>query len=438
MVCVNFQRFKSQGHKRRRSFLKAAGGQQQTPIDVAVNIGRQAEQLRAKRNTSRQVIDKMRILEIRRKIDLLKGKTSIRRQRNSNGEGISTQEPGAIDDADLDDIDDENNLRPALSNRESRGASEDDWAFSRPASGRSTAAMKTVSAEAQTIADSELGGISAIASAAQLLNAGVEFSEARRFNEASQLLELARKRVDQDVLSRKIGAQTAQELDDQAMWQLASVYDEWERLALAFECYNSLKTRSTTVDTRKKAEAGWVRSGFKLACKLNQDGRYQASLDTLLIVRETAQSNVSGNKIRDELELYIAMALQSLDRVSEAKKVLIDLRKQSFSREVKAQASFMMDVFSVDTSGERNEELHKVWDENFKLPKGSIASVRMGSSRPLNLNLTPAEREFRTWATTYWEERLKSPAYYTFLVLWVTWPFAIPVIAIMRNNGMIS
>lgn len=298
--------------------------------------------------------------------------------------------------------------------------------------------MKTVSPEAQTIADSEIGGISSIASAAQLLNAGIEFREARRFNEASQLLEITRKRVDQDVLSRKIGALTAQEIDDQALWQLASVYDEWERSALAFECYDSLRTRSTMVDTRKKAEAGWVSSGFKLACKLNQDGRYQASLDTLLIVRETAQSNVSGNKLRDELELYIAMALQSLDRVGEAKKVLIDLRKQTFSREVKAQASFMIDVFSVDTSSERNEELHKVWDDNFKLPKGSIASVRMGSSRPLNLNLTPAEREFRTWATTYWEERLKSPAYYTFLVLWVTWPFAIPVIAIMRNNGLIS
>jgi len=101
-----------------------------------------------------------------------------------------------------------------------------------------------------------------------------------------------------------------------------------------------------------------------------------------------------------------------------------------------AQAAFTLDVVTVQKTmpDERNEVMHDIWDQNFSLPADSVGQVgiRGGGRAPV---LSPREQKWKNWTTQYWEERLKSPLYYTFLVLFVTWPFAIPVVSIAKKTG---
>jgi len=206
---------------------------------------------------------------------------------------------------------------------------------------------------------------------------------------------------------------------------------------LAVDSFGKLKDRLFVKREQQRAERAWAAVAFKLAERLYNVRRFNESLEVFELILESTKKGVVGERVYEDTELYMAMTLQQLGRVDEAKELLKDIRRNTSSRKTKAQATFVLDVFSVDAKKERNEEFHKMWDANFELPKDSYRSqVRVGSGA--TLQLSDREREWRSWASKYWEDRLSSPAYYLFLTLWVTWPFAIPVISILKKMEVVS
>jgi len=251
--------------------------------------------------------------------------------------------------------------------------------------------------------------------------------------QAADLLEIARTRIDKEQLERKIDARTAQSLDDECLWQMAAAYRDCKRLTLSMDVYGRLKDRSFDLRTRRKALREWAQVASQLGKELFKVRRFNDALEVLTLVQgETTQAKI-GENLYEEVELDIAFTLQSLERIPDALEVLANVLTNTSSKRRRAQASFVMDVMKVDTSGERNEEFHKIWEQNFTLPSDSSAQVRVNASRSVGLNLSESERKWRTWTSEYWEGRLQSPLYYAFLTLWVTWPFAIPVIAILQK-----
>jgi len=369
---------------------------------------------------SQQDRKKLRIMEVRRKIEVLRG-------RKGASKAQSEEEPSA--DAEES---------PVSGATEEAGEAQDGWAFQRTAKARSGSSALEVSDDARAVADTELDGVGGIASSRQLLDAAMEFQAAKDFDKAASLLELVSPKISEEQLQRKLDYKVAQEYDDEASERLASVYASSGRLTLAFNAYDVFRMRATDPQQRKRAEVGWVEVAMKLGKRLQEAYRYQECLDLLLTVRDVAQTRVAGEKLMEEAEMTIAMCLQKVGKKDQALQVLQEIKRTTRSRESKAQAEFIMDVMMVDLPDQRNDEFHKVWDENFNLPKDMTRVVSTGGRRAVNLNLSTQERAFRTWASEYWEERLKSPAYYFFLTLWVTWPFAIPVVSMMRRSGVLE
>jgi len=386
-------------------------------IDAAVNIGRDANKRRRQR-MSQQDRKKLRITEVRRKIQVLKGRKGASKAQSEEEPSADAEEsPGATEEA---------------------GEAQDGWAFQRTAKARSGSSALEVSDDARAVADTELDGVGGIASSRQLLDAAMEFQAAKDFDKAASLLELVSPKISEEQLQRKLDYKVAQEYDDEASERLASVYASSGRLTLAFNAYDVLRMRATDPQQRKRAEVGWVEVAMKIGKRLQEAYRYQECLDLLLTVRDVAQTRVAGEKLMEEAEMTIAMCLQKVGKKDQALQLLQEIKRTTRSRDRKAQAEFIMDVMMVDLPDMRNDEFHKVWDENFNLPKDMTRVVSTGGRRAVNLNLSTQERAFRTWASEYWEERLKSPAYYFFLTLWVTWPFAIPVVSMMRRSGVLE
>jgi len=437
---------------------RAAG---ERDVEIAVNIGRQADS-RRRMDISQQERKRLRAQEVRRKVDVLKGKVDTRYVRNRDKEaGVpgsedasegeeDNGEAGDEEDYDEDEEDYEDyvarkeNEEGAVSTKIRKGEDglgKADWAFERPDPTKPPVdSVVPISQQARAVALTELEGDGgALATAGMLLEAGIEFKWGREWTEAAQLLELARERIDSEQLNFKLDYKAAQVMDDEALAELASVYSSWGRLTMAFNRYEVLKERALDTIGRKKAQAGWVNVAFRLCEDLYAARRFEECLEVIYTVRDTAQTNVAGDKVKEELELYVAMTLQSLNRVEEAIKVLSDFRRNTGSRSRKAQAMFMIDVFRVDTSGERNEEFHKVWEQHPIVYQDGPGGYQGGGGRgaPLNLNLSPREKEWKSWAAEYWDEKMKSPLYYMFLVLFVTWPLAIPVISILKRMDII-
>ncbi|CAK0897020.1 unnamed protein product, partial [Prorocentrum cordatum] len=89
----------------------------------------------------------------------------------------------------------------------------------------------------------------------------------RDHDKAAELYEIARTRVDQEQIERKIDLTTAQQLDDEAMWGLGDAYASGGRLTLAFNTFSILKERYDGLQ-KKKAQQRWADVAFMLGCAL--------------------------------------------------------------------------------------------------------------------------------------------------------------------------
>ncbi|CAE7416763.1 glnS [Symbiodinium natans] len=415
----------------RRTKVARQARSREEAISAAVNIARDTTR-RGRGRMSMQERKRLRAMEVQRKIQVLKGRRPVSRKTGAEASSEPDDEAG----------EEEGSGGSSSSSAPSEvGEGQEEWAFKREYKTSSVEqSLFEVSDDARAIAETELFGQGGVATSQQLLDAGREFMFAKDFEKAADLLELVSERISKEQLNRKLDYKKAQAIDDEATEMLATVYSDSGRLTLAFNTYDVLRTRVADREARERAEVGWIQTAVRIAESLQKEQRFDQCLELLLTVRELAQSRVAGTKLKEEIEMTIAICLHKQGKKEEALEILREVRRNSMSRERKAQAQFVMDVISVDDIPlERNEEFHKVWDDNFKLPKDTMQSLptaRKGSA--LNLNLSDQEREFRDWAGKYWEERLKSPAYYAMLTLWVTWPFAIPVVSLMRRSGLLE
>lgn len=394
------------------------------------NIRRRTEDERRNKRMSPKERQQLRSVEVKRKMTVLKGSKIALYKKNRDAAKAKKE-----DDEEEKDEEEGKNAQPLRSDANATELAA--WAFKRQEKDRKKL-LTSVSDEALAIAEVELRGSGSAATAAMLIEAAAEFKLARKWSEASELLELARKRITQEQLAKSLDWKVAEDLENEALRELGSVYASAGRLTVAYDFCDQLRLKPLDPEPKREAEAELVEVAFRLGEKLHDERRFQQCIDVLQSVRELSQRKVAGWKRMEELEIYIGMALQNLNRKDEAKQVLNNVIRVTASAARKAQAIFIMDVYDVDVSKERNEEFHKIWDQNFKLPSDSQQFRDTSRRSTINLNLSEPEREFRTWVSAYWEDRLASPAYYAFLVLWVTWPFAIPVVAIARRAGLID
>lgn len=463
---------------RRRTRQTATRAVDQSKRDAAIALGRQADRLRYKKLSKKDQL-KVRQDEVYKKMQVLKGGKMDRasryiRQRDAEREdgkaSQDDQEPrgeadGDYDDNDLEGVDDDddgdgdvfgsdsgqgsqNNWqvygeKASLGSKSAeQGAGPAEWAFeSDDRSKRIEEKRARVSEASRAVLATELAGKS-VSSAKQLVAAAKEFMVALEFAEAAELYEIARTRIDKEQIDRTLNLYEAQALDDECTWELALAYRKSGRLTLAFDRYGQLKARLPPGTELSTAIVYWAQVAAELAERLYTERRFEDALAVLEAAREATLTGKTSFTLRDEVELSIAMTLQELKRTGEAQDVLLNIRALSSSQRTKQQATFVLDVITAPVTEERNEEFHKMWEKNFKIGQAEWSearAVRAGTgSRATAMisRLSRGEREFRTWATQYWEERLKSPIYYACLTLWVTWPFAIPVVSIMRKSGM--
>jgi len=436
-------------------------------VEIAIGIGKASEAARLKKGKmSTQERNRSRTFEIRRKLDALKGKGGIgdayKRRRDEEAGKVPSAETAqqaaeAAAEAEEDDfLDGEDLLADGSSSvrMDDRydGEGVDDWVFDRgdpdyeddeSLSRFSNLAKRgLISNEARAIAEVELEGSGkGIASSRLLLDAAMEFACAEQYEEAAELLEICRPRIDKEQIERKIDNQTAVERDDECMWGLASAYEKDGRLTLAVNAYGILKDRLEDNRARTRATRRWADSSFALAQRLDMVRKFQeaeAVFKTLLECAKDPATKALEIDFIEDVQLNYAMNLQNMWRGAEAIEILLDMKAKTRNKRHRAQASFILDVIQVDTSGERNEEFHKVWEENFTIGTDSYSGGFTSGGGGRVLNLTDRERSFKNWATDYWNDRLSSPLYYAFLTLFVTWPFAIPVVAIFGKESPIS
>ncbi|CAE7381807.1 glnS [Symbiodinium sp. CCMP2592] len=360
-------------------------------ISAAVNIARDSTR-RGRGRMSMQERKKLRMMEVQRKIQVLKGTRAVpgRPDKDASSDDDTSNE----DSADDEEGSGGSSSSSAPVHEDEAGEGQEKWAFKREDKSRSSFKRRPlqVSDDARAVAETELYGQGGIATSKQLLDAGREFMFAKDWEKAADLLELVSDRISKEQLSRKLDYKVAQAIDDEATETLAIVYADSGRLSLAFNTYDVLRTRVADPGVRKRAEVGWIETAVRISESLQKESRFDQCLELLLTVRELAQSRVAGNKLKEEIEMTIAMCLNRQGKKEEALEILREVRRNSGSRERKAQAAFVIDVMSVDAPMERNEEFHKVWDDNFKLPKDitqSLPTARRSSA--LNLSLSDQE-----------------------------------------------
>jgi len=271
-----------------------------------------------------------------------------------------------------------------------------------------------------------------------LIDAAWEYDNKERdHDKAAELYEIARTRVDQEQIERKIDLTTSQQLDDEAMWGLGDAYANAGKLTLAFNTFSILKERFAGLQ-KKKVQQRWADVAFELGSKLYKVRRYEEALGVFVEMHgnsDQTRKQFMSESTYEEAQLWTGMTLQQLKRLEDAKDILAEVQRNSSNRQRKAQAAFILDVVTVQKTmpDQRNEVMHEIWDQNFSLGKDSVSQVgfRGAGRAPV---LSPREQEWKNWTTEYWEDRMKSPLYYLFLVLFVTWPLAIPVISIARKT----
>jgi len=431
---------------RRIALVARSAGLGSQGIEAAVAVGKEID--KQKRRVGQKDQKQLRLQELRWKVDLLKGKRIERyKQQRDKERGEAGDDGDGAAEEDEDDEDDENEMTEAEAEAEAALAAaaaaisevseaQSSWSFERD--GPKLTPLKKMTAEgvsddARAIASTELAG-NGKARAASIIEAATEYKQVRKLDKATKLLEIARIRIDREQIERKIDLATSQVLDNQVMWLLAETYEEDGRLTMACNCFHELMQRPRSADQERAAKE-WGRASFKVSEKLYDIQRFEEAYEVVELLRAQTTMRVHGSAFLEDVELQAAMTLQKMGKVIEARQVLVELVRTSKSRKRKGQAQFILDVFSVEPDEEyRNEEFHKVWDAHFVLPSESRAGqVRVGGSSNFGTWMTPNEREFRKWATDYWQDRLSSPLYYAFLTLFVTWPFAIPVVSIMKR-----
>lgn len=390
-----------------------------------------------------------RQLEIKQKITLLKGGRAARyKKERDEAEG---KKGGREEEEEGEEGEEGSEASPAQQSGEPRsrdrdyegGGTESYWGWDReeqtgPKEKKASySGSYEVSEEARAIANTELNGRGGKASARSVLDAAMELVSAREKSDAAQLLEIARTRIDSDQINRIIDNSEAQAMDRECMWELSDLYEQQGLLTLACARFWELRNLLPEGRGRRSAEQRWAKANFVLAENLYKANRFEDSLQVLVNIKETTTKQVNGDMFMEKAELYEAMALQKLKRMPEAEEILMRVKKTSGSRKRRKQAEFILDVQLVGEQVTRNDEMHEIWDNNWKQTMGAQTQVRIGGGVRAMTWLSPRERAFKEWAADYWESRLKSPAYYAFLTLWVTWPFAIPVVSILKKGGTI-
>lgn len=407
-------------------------------IRVVVAIGAQAERARRK-IPSAQEARRLRIQELQGKVAVLRGSRVDRYRRardkakgnGQEGEDGAEEEEGEDTDEGEEEGSGSSSAASARMRPTQTGEGRDSWSWERSTEEETVArAKEAISDEARAVANSELAG-DGRASARQLLDAAGEFEDAKELTEAAELYELARVRIDTEQLQRRIDFVTAQQLDDECVWGLATTYEADGRLGLACVNYQMLKDRLIDKSERVAAEKKWGEVTFLVMQKSYDLRRFEDCLATVDTLKKGTSRAVAGDIMWETADLWAAMALQQLNRISEAVEILSHVKRTSLSKQRRAQATFVLEVVTVETTDTRNEAFHEVWEEHFKLPNDTFRQtvVRMRGSS--SVNMTSSQREWREWATKYWDERLKSPVYYACLVLWMTWPLAIPAVSIL-------
>lgn len=410
-------------------------------MEAARAITIAAERQRMGMKTKQQKMDS-RKLEIQRKIALLKGGGRVARYRKERDEERRSKSGGDEEEEDAGAASETSAESGATGNAPTSAGMEAYWAYKRnePLAGaKKKVKVKNfeMSDDARAIVSTELSGAGGKASARSVLDAAMELVYAKQLSDAAELFEICRKRIDSDQLNRKIDTKEATAMDQECMWELCQVYETTGKLTLACARYWELRDMLPDSRSKNEAEKRWAQASFKLSENLYKANRFQDSLDMCENIRDSTSKRVNGDSFMEKVELYAAMALQKLDRLQEAAELLQKVSKTSNSRKRRKQADFILDVQRVGEQVSRNDEMHELWDKNWKPTSGQgQGQIRMGGGATMAY-LSPRERAFKEWAAEYWETRLKSPFYYAFLVLWVCWPFAIPVVSIMKKSQLL-
>jgi tetratricopeptide (TPR) repeat protein len=298
-----------------------------------------------------------------------------------------------------------------------------------------------VSDDARAVASAELAGEGS-STARSIIDAAREYSIRELDHlKAAELLEIARKRIDRDQIQRKIDLEQSQKLDEECMFLLAESYEKGNRLTLSFNIYSILKERLRNTSKAKMVQFAWAGVAYKLGEALYGVRRFQEAFDIFEMIHGGCDKNIRlviGNDLFEEAMLQSGLTLQQLKRLEEAEFYFKEIKRSTQSATRKAQAQFCADVMEAQQvfPDQRLDAAHEIWEQNFVLPRDSYSGRQTGGGgRRASINLSPSERAWKEWSTQYWEERLKSPLYYAFLVLFVTWPFAIPVVSIAKRSG---
>lgn len=293
---------------------------------------------------------------------------------------------------------------------------------------------------ARAIARAEVGGAKK-ASSESLLWAGERLQEVREFNLAAEVLELVSDRIDQDLLQRRIeSAVEAEEKEERALVKLLDIYSTQGKSAYAWDKAAILSERGSTNELRLRGERAWVTQGLEMANKLTGKSRHNEALLVLEEIYAKAEPKPGGTTANDveEVGLSLAMCLNQLKQVEEAKEILLDINAKSLSKKRRQQAVFIMDVICSPAMG-RNKDYDKIWNdamEPLMMPQDGGRVRISGGMGTRMAEFATGQTALQKWTREYWDKRMKSPVYYASLVLFVTWPFAIPVISIGKKAGL--
>jgi len=428
--------------RRRRAGAVACAAVDAGRVISAIGLARDYQKKRQTGKMSRVQDRKLRMLEIQNKINVLKGRSSRTDKYKTERDRERAEAARAANQVNLPAaVREEEGEQDDEGEEEEGGEGPATWSWIRKGEVVEASVERgEISDEARAIANTALNG-SGLASAQQLIDTATEFEFAAEWEDAADLLELARKRIDKEQLGGSLTNDQAKQLDDEVLWQLAHVYEEDRRLIDAADRYSLLKDKTWDKNSQREVTRAWGECCYKLAEALQECQRGKEAIVVMQAVKDQTTKAAVGESLWEQLDLLLAITYDNIGQKDDAKTVLINLVSSSTDKTKKSKALFMLDVFSVELSSERNTALHDIFDQSFQLPRGSFrpsGQVNLGGGRRLSIsNLSPREREWRDWTSQYWEDRMKSPIYYACLILWVTWPFAIPIKAFI-DKGWIN
>ncbi|CAE7696175.1 glnS, partial [Symbiodinium sp. CCMP2456] len=270
--------------RRGTKIARQAQRSREQAISAAVNIARDSTR-RGRGRMSMQERKKLRMMEVQRKIRVLKGTRAV--PGKPDKDASSDDDTSNEDSADDEEGSGGSSSSSAPVNEDEAGEGQENWAFKREDKSKSSFKRRPlqVSDDARAVAETELYGQGGIATSKQLLDAGREFMFAKDWEKAADLLELVSDRISKEQLSRKLDYKVAQAIDDEATETLAMVYADSGRLSLAFNTYDVLRTRVADPEVRKRAEVGWIQTAVRISESLQKEFRFDQCLELLLTVR---------------------------------------------------------------------------------------------------------------------------------------------------------